>query len=81
MGKIGDFICDYPQISGFFIIAIIITVILMGLQASDNARWNDGYCSCGGRWEYVQPIGHSSTTSYLYECDECGKMHEFIKKR
>lgn len=63
--------------------SIVIVILLFWNIASifDNIRWNNGYHSCGGKWEYVQPVGHAYTTTYLYECDKCGKTHEFGKKR
>lgn len=64
-------------------ITLIIIGILLGIfiQIHENHLWNDGYHSCGGKWEYVQPIGHMYSTSFLYECDKCGATHEFGKRR
>ncbi len=64
---------------------LIIVGILLGLQGVcrgvNDLKWNDGHCSCGGNWNYVQAVGHYSSTTYLYECDKCGKAKEFYKKR
>jgi hypothetical protein len=62
-------------------VIILVLIISLGVSKVDDRLWNNGQCSCGGKWEYVQPIGHAYSTYYLYECDACGKTKEFIKKR
>lgn len=67
------------------IIRILVGVAIFGLIAAiygavmliDNHKWNNGYCDCGGHWEYVQSTYHDSWTGYVYKCDTCGKSHEF----
>ena len=63
----------------------IIILILIGLVILSNIcndfHWNNGHCSCGGKWVYEQPIGHQYTTYYLYHCDKCGTTCEFRKRR
>ena len=59
----------------------IFLVLLFILDFCRESKWNNGYCECGGRWEYQQAIGHQYTTSYQYKCDECGKYIEFGKLR
>lgn len=64
--------------------AILIGVIIGALfidSICDEKTWNNGYHSCGGKWEYQQPVGHAYNTYFLYECDKCHKTHEFYKKR
>ena len=64
------------------IIVLIISIIIIGIDVSVNAsQWNDGYCSCGGRWRYQEAVGHRYSTDYIYKCDECGKMKEFYSLR
>lgn len=73
------------EIVGTFI--IITVVILLGIgtvsfcNTMNDSKWNNGYCTCGGKWVYDQPIGHQCSTYFLYECDKCGKTHEFSEKR
>ena len=63
------------------LIALIILIILLFIfRGINDSGWNNGYCSCGGKWLYQQAIGHRYETVYLYECDTCGKIQEFYKK-
>ena len=60
------------------LIILLIGIILVFVGHSVNAgQWNDGYCSCGGRWVYQEAVGHRYSTSYIYKCDNCGKVKEF----
>lgn len=63
-----------------FIGIITIIVLLLGVSyfsyKEDTKIWNNGYCTCGGKWEYQQAIGHQYNTAYIYKCDECGKIVE-----
>jgi hypothetical protein len=70
-------------------IRLISLIIMLGIgviifwvfRQEEEKTWNNGFCSCGGRWEYMQPIGHAYSTDYIYKCDKCGKTHEFSKVR
>lgn len=60
------------------IIVLAIAILFGSIIASANSsQWNDGYCSCGGRWVYQEAVGHRYSTSYIYKCDKCGKIKEF----
>lgn len=60
------------------LIMLAVGIILIFTAYSVNAgQWNDGYCSCGGRWVYQEAVGHRYSTSYIYKCDNCGKIKEF----
>lgn len=59
-----------------FIIVIFVVITAIG-GAEDKIAWNNGYCECGGRWEYQQAVGHKYDTNYIYKCNKCGKIHEF----
>ena len=56
-------------------IVILLVIFLLITQIHENHVWNDGYHSCGGKWEYVQPIGHAYSTNFLYECDNAKPHH------
>lgn len=63
------------------ILSLVFTVGLVMYLAKDSssqysAEWNNGYCECGGHWEYEQAVGHQTRTSYIYRCNECGKRIE-----
>ena len=60
---------------------VICLVILFICWLGDGTAWNGGHCSCGGNWVYKEAVGHRYTTDYIYECDSCGRMHEFMEKR
>lgn len=60
----------------------LIAVIIFAVKCSHNQdlqTWNNGYCECGGHYEYGQAVGHAYRTSYIYKCDKCGKVVEFYK--
>ena len=63
----------------------IIVGIIMGtvkcVKDQDEKAWNDGYCECGGHFEYEQAVGHQYSTSYIYTCDSCGKHIEIWEER
>lgn len=76
------------------VIAIIFVVIgcIGGMITShiENTKlWNNGYCDCGGKWEYVettQTVRGSegsiyTSKGYIYKCNRYGKMHEFDEVR
>ena len=69
------------------IFAVVGLAILMvffvdtTIERHDSKLWNNGYCDCGGRWEYEQAVGHKSTTSYIYVCDKCGNRIEISEMR
>ncbi len=73
------------------IISIIVFVVLtftivfgtlIGSKKHDEKLWNDGHCDiCGGTWQYEQAVGHRSSTSYIYICEDCGKRIEINKVR
>lgn len=73
------------------IIATIITILLVvaiGFVVDkitikhDDKLWNNGHCDiCGGAWEYEQAVGHRSSTSYIYICEDCGKRIEISEVR
>lgn len=63
-----------------FVFAIVIGTAKCTVDV-DKKNWNDGYCNCGGHWEYLQAVGHQYTTTYIYECDRCGKHIELKNER
>lgn len=58
----------------------ILLALLFILRMINATGWNNGHCSCGGKWVYQQAVGHRYETTYLYECDRCGKTIEFYEK-
>lgn len=74
-------------IIGAAIILIIISCI--GCFVNENRIWNNGYCQCGGRWQYmdnnikIHANGEDvyANSEYIYRCDRCGKMRSFSQLR
>lgn len=67
-------------IIGAIIIGILVVIVAF-MSANDEKKWNNGFCSCGGHWEYQQAVGHRYDTDYIYKCDTCGTIMEFEKAR
>ena len=67
------------------IIAIIIALaIAFGLatliykEAEENRnRWNNGYCECGGQYQFSSATNYRGSKNYYYTCDKCGHTEEF----
>ena len=75
---------SYKLMSSLFclvVIVIFLVVVLAVCRIGDSKSWNNGYCECGGKWIYKQAVGHRYSTNYIYQCDKCGKMHEFMEIR
>ena len=68
---------DWDKFNVALIMLVIIIIISFVINSANEGQWNNGYCSCGGRWRYQEAVGHSYSTTYIYKCDECGKMKEF----
>ena len=60
---------------GIFIV-LFVGLLLFLDRGIDTWRWNDGYCSCGGKWLYEQVIEDNNISGYLYRCNKCGKKIE-----
>lgn len=70
----------YHAISLVILIALLF-ILKIFIATHDYDAWNYGYCECGGKWVYQQAVGHYYSTDYIYECDKCGKIHEFDEMR
>lgn len=67
-------------VSIILIIVFTIFVCVRCRHSKDTELWNNGYCSCGGHWQYEQAVGHNYGTSYIYVCDRCDNRIEVWKK-
>lgn len=89
-----DFFEDIKEGIGVFIFPALFLLLIILLAIADNKAdekaWNNGFCECGGRWEYLDTSHHVSYTKeggyhdikgYIYKCNKCGKMHEFNEVR
>ena len=57
-------------------IIILFVAIAVIYIITYEPQHNNGVCKCGGQYEFVQAVGHKFDTSYIYKCNECGKMIE-----
>ena len=78
---------DYlPEIISIIVIVSLFAALIFGVHKTsikhDEKLWNDGHCDvCGGTWKYEQAVGHRSSTSYIYVCEDCGKRIELYEVR
>ena len=54
-----------------------ITVLLYKDQESNHDRWNNGYCECGGQYQFSSATNYRGSKDYYYTCDKCGHTEEF----
>ena len=73
---------------GFATIIVVVVLAVLTcflvytvIEKHDSKVWNNGYCTCGGKWEYEQAVGHRGSTSYIYVCDKCGNRIEISEIR
>ena len=74
-----------PETWGDKIIAILLALaIAFGLatliykEAEGNRnRWNNGYCECGGEYQFSSATNYRGSKDYYYTCDKCGHTEEF----
>lgn len=69
---------------------LLMIILFIADSKADKKAWNNGFCECGGRWEYVDILhnvnyvkdyGYQDNKKYIYKCNKCGKMHEFNELR
>ena len=78
---------DYlPEIISIIVVISLVAALIFGVNKAgikhDEKLWNGGHCDvCGGTWEYEQAVGHRSSTSYIYVCEDCGKRIELFEVR
>ena len=74
-----------PEPWGGKIIAILVVlaiafgvVTLLYKQSEGNRnRWNNGYCECGGQYQFSSATNWRGSKDYYYTCDKCGHTEEF----
>ena len=68
-------------IIGFVVISFAIIFGAILSIKKDNQLWNNGYCECGGKYEYEQAIGTRYGTDYIYKCTMCDKRIQLNRIR
>lgn len=67
------------------IIAILLTLavtfgfatLLYKQSEGEHDRWNNGYCECGGQYQFSSATNWRGSKDYYYTCDKCGHTEEF----
>ena len=67
------------------IIAILIALVITFVFATmlyknyeeNHDRWNNGYCECGGQYQFSSATNYRGSKDYYYTCDKCGHTEEF----
>ena len=67
------------------IIAVLLALaVSLGFAAllyeehkNNNDRWNNGYCECGGQYQFSSATNWHGSKDYYYTCDKCGHTEEF----
>lgn len=72
-----DIISYITSILAIFILAIGVLILCVKCaKQNSEKKYNNGYCPCGGHYEYVESVGHMYNTTYIYSCDKCGHKIE-----
>ena len=58
-------------------IAFGVATLLCKDQESNHDRWNNGYCECGGQYQFSSATNYRGSKDYYYTCDKCGHTEEF----
>lgn len=74
-----------PETWGGKIIAVLLAIVIsFGLTTliykeaeGDHDRWNNGYCECGGQYQFSSATNWHGSKDYYYTCDKCGHTEEF----
>lgn len=63
------------------VISFGIVCAIRGQYQGDLKRYNNGVCAeCQGALEFVNASRYRSSTTYYYQCEQCGRIMEFQTK-
>ena len=54
-----------------------VATLLYKEAESNHDRWNNGYCECGGQYQFSSATNWRGSKNYYYTCDKCGHTEEF----
>lgn len=64
----------------FALATVVITAFCAGEftlnEFEEQKIWNNGICTCGGEYKFINGSRYRNTTTYYYECDNCGDVLE-----
>ena len=74
-----------PETWGGKIVAILVALAITFGAATllykdaegNHDRWNNGYCECGGQYQFSSATNYRGSKDYYYTCDKCGHTEEF----
>lgn len=58
-------------------IAFGVATLLYKDAEGDHDHWNNGYCECGGQYQFSSATNYRGSKDYYYTCDKCGHTEEF----
>jgi hypothetical protein len=58
-------------------IAFGVATLLYKDAEGNHDRWNNGYCECGGQYQFSSATNYRGSKDYYYTCDKCGHTEEF----
>lgn len=85
-GNMSDKAPKWKRVTAFLLATTIASCVISGafcLEESMNEdAWNNGYCYCGGKYEFKNADKgyRSTTTSYYYSCEECDHVIETTRQ-
>lgn len=69
---------------GRIIAILVVLAITFGVATllykdaeGNHDRWNNGYCECGGQYQFSSATNYRGSKDYYYTCDKCGHTEEF----
>ena len=54
-----------------------VATLLYKEAEGNHDRWNNGYCECGGEYQFSSATNWRGSKNYYYTCDKCGHTEEF----
>ncbi len=54
-----------------------VATLLYKEAEGNHDRWNNGYCECGGQYQFSSATNWRGSKNYYYTCDKCGHTEEF----
>ena len=56
-----------------------VATLLYKEQENNHDRWNNGYCECGGQYQFSSATNYRGSRDYYYTCDRCGHTERFTQ--
>ena len=72
-----SFIKKVIAILGVLVISFGLVVLIYKSIETENKRWNNGICECGGIYKLSAASNYRTSKHFYYVCDSCGHTEEF----